>query len=137
MKMSQLKMAIREVVREEIRLGLKEILNENKVPKKQPPKDETFSQNPIINEVLNETNKEEWETLGGTKFTSNRMNDLVGGYADLMNGGTQPQQVNPNQRIAELGGNPDKVPEITKNAMTRDYRDLMKAMDKKKQQKTG
>ena len=135
MKMSQLKMAIREVVREEIRLGLKEILNENKVPKKQPPKAESFSKNPIINEVLNETNKEEWETLGGTQFTSDRMNDLVGGYADLMNGGTQ--EVNPNQRVAELGGNPEKVPEITKNAMTRDYSDLMKAIDKKKQQKTG
>ena len=32
MKMSQLKMAIREVVREEIRLGLKEIIGELKQP---------------------------------------------------------------------------------------------------------
>ena len=38
MKMSQLKMAIREVVREEIRLGLKEVIGEVKKQTVQKPK---------------------------------------------------------------------------------------------------
>ena len=50
MKMSQLKMAIREVVREEIQLGLKEIIGElkqptNEVVRKTPPKKQKFSKN--------------------------------------------------------------------------------------------
>ena len=59
MKMSQLKMAIREVVREEIRLGLKEIIGELKQPTKstngvshKPPKKQDFSKNKVLNDVL-------------------------------------------------------------------------------------
>ena len=123
MKMSQLKMVIREVVREEIRLGLKELLGEVKqqptqqLQKPPKPKQKKFSNNPVINEVLNETQSEEWETMGGTKFTSERMGDLMGGaYSDLMNS-------NPEAPVTVDGQQPD--------FLKKDYRELMKAVDKK------
>ena len=62
MKMSQLKMVIREVVREEIRLGLKEILGGAKKQPVQKPKlkqKQHYSKNPILNEVLNNTETEQ------------------------------------------------------------------------------
>ena len=138
MKMSQLKMVIREVVREEIRLGLKEVLGEVKrKPIQKPKQKQTYSKNPILNEVLNETQTEEWETMGGTKYTSERMNELIGGsYADMMN--DTPQQPNIDNRVREMGANPNSVPkEVKDNIFNKDYRELMKAVDKKKQQKMG
>ena len=141
MKMSQLKMAIREVVREEIRIGLKEIIGElkqptNEVVRKTPPKKQKFSKNPILNEVLNETQADEWETMGGSKFTSERMNELMGGsYSDMMNGN---QPVNADAEVAAMGKNPEAIPDKVKdNIFNKDYSSLMKAIDKKKQQKTG
>ena len=125
MKMSQLKMVIREVVREEIRLGLKDILGEVKkqptqqVQKPKPPKPKKFSNNPVLNEVLNETQTDEWETMGGKKFTSDRMGELMGGaYSDLMNN-------NPEAPVTVDGQ--------TADFLKKDYRQLMKAVDKKKQ----
>jgi hypothetical protein len=125
MKMSQLKMAIREVVREEIRIGLKEIIGElkqptNEVVGKTPPKKQNLSKNPVLNEVLNETVADGWETMGEEKFTSERMNELVGGsYSDLMNG-------NPDKTVSVDGQTPD--------FLKKDYRAVMNAIDKKKQQ---
>ena len=122
MKMSQLKMVIREVVREEIRLGLKEILGEVRqqpVKKPQPKQKQTYSKNPVLNEVLNETQSDEWETMGGKKFTSDRMSELMGGaYSDLMNN-------NPEAPVTVDGQ--------TADFLKKDYRKLMKAVEKKKQ----
>jgi hypothetical protein len=126
MKISQLKMIIREVVREEIRLGLKDIIGEIKQPiqseqiikKSKPPKKQNYSKNPILNEMLNETAKDEWETMGGTTFTSEKMNDVMGGaYSDLMN-------KNKEAPITVDGKQPD--------FLKKDYRELMKAVDKKR-----
>ena len=139
MKKSELKMMIREVVREEIRLALKEVIGGSKqqIKKPQPPKKQSYTKNPVLNEVLNETQTEEWETMGGTKFTSDRMGELMGGsYADMMNG-TQ-QQPNVDNRVREMGANPQSVPkEVKDNIFNKDYSELMKAIDKKKQQKIG
>ena len=128
MKMSQLKMAIREVVREEIRIGLKEIIGEMKQPRNEsvvkpkpekPREPQEFSKNPILNEVLNETDASGWDTMGGEKFTSERMNELVGGnYKDLMNG---------NQSTATGVTVDGQQPDFLK----KDYRKLMQAVDKK------
>jgi len=135
MKKSELKMMIREVVREEIRLALKEVIGGSKqqIKKPQPPKKQSYTKNPVLNEVLNETQADEWETMGGTEFTSDRINELVGGsYADMMNG--QPQQPNVDSRVREMGANPTSVPkEVKDNIFNKDYSELMKAIDKKKQ----
>jgi hypothetical protein len=133
MKMSQLKMAIREVVREEIQIGLKEIIGELKQPTQimtgatgeirrntKPPKKQKLSNNPVLNEVLNETAVDEWETMGGTQYTSERMNELVGGsYSDMMAGNQpQPSGVTVDGQTADF--------------LQKDYRELMKAVDNKK-----
>ena len=70
MKMSQLKMVIREVVREEIRLGLKEVIGGVKkqpLQKPEPKQKQNYSKNPILNEVLS----------GETKDTQHRLAPAV------------------------------------------------------------
>ena len=134
MKKSELKMMIREVVREEIRLALKEVIGGSKqqIKKPQPPKKQSYTKNSVLNEVLNETNADEWETLGGETFTSNRMSELLGGSTE------QPQQPNIDQRVAEMGANPASIPkEVKDNIFNKDYSGLMKAIDEKQKQKNG
>ena len=128
MKMSQLKMAIREVVREEIRLGLKELIGEVKKQPVQKPKSQkkqNYTKNSVLNEVLNDTSAEDWETMGGTTYTSERMGELVGdNYKDLMKDDSE----NANGSLAaEMGVNPTDAPDFLK----KDYRAVMKAIDKK------
>ena len=135
MKMSQLKMVIREVVREEIRLGLKEVIGAAKkqpVQKPKPKQKQNYTKNAVLNEVLNETNTEDWETMGGTTYTSERIDELVGDkYGDLM----KDDSGNANGSLAiEMGVNPD---DPSAAFLKKDYRELMKAVDKKKQQKMG
>tara|TARA_Y100000034_G_scaffold71901_1_gene86741 strand:- start:29 stop:466 length:438 start_codon:yes stop_codon:yes gene_type:complete len=130
MKMSQLKMVIREVVREEIRLGLKEILGEIKkqpIQKPKLPKKQSYSKNPVLNEVLNETQTDdEWKTMGGEKYTSERMGEIMGNsYKDLMN----DDSGNANGSLAaEMGVNPN---DPAAAFLKKDYRELMNAVDKK------
>jgi hypothetical protein len=130
MKMSQLKMVIREVVREEIRMGLQEVLGGVKkqpVQKLKPKKEQHYSKNPILNEVLNDTSTDDWETMGGTEYTSDRMGELVGNsYKNLMNGDSG----NPNGSLAaEMGVSPD---DPSAAFLKKDYRAIMDAVEKKK-----
>ena len=137
MKTSQLKMIIREVVREEIRLGLQEIIGDMKQPKKQVSQPvrkrkvvekQEFSKNPIINQVLNETaQNEEWDTMGGEKYTSDKMGDVLkSSYGKMM---ASNDNDNPNGTLAaEMGVNPN---DPAAAFLKKDYRAVMKAVDKK------
>ena len=141
MKKSELKMMIREIVREEVALTMKEVIKEiiggkpqlQSQPKSKPKK-KHYSKNKVLNDVLNETamgdRSEEWETMGGTKYTSDRLIESMGNsYGDMMNGNQKP---NADTMVRSMGGNPDAVGDTLKNALTRDYSELVKAMDKKK-----
>ena len=65
--------------------------------------------------ILEELN--EWKTLGGGKFDSSKINDVMGGaYGDMMN-------KNPNISVSVEGQSPD--------FLKKDYRAVMKAIDKK------
>ena len=71
----------------------------------------------------------EWETLGGSTYTSDRINEVVGdSYTDMMNGSGEQ---NADALVKSMGGDPNTVGDTLKNALTRDYSDLMKAIDKK------
>ena len=71
---------------------------------------------------------EEWKTMGGGTYDSSRAGEvLASSYGNLMN-----EKPSGDQMVASMGGNPNTVDDATKNALTRDYRGLMKAMDKKK-----
>ncbi len=96
-KKKNIKTIIRQIVREEVAMAIKEVITELRQPtqsKPQPKKiveKKSFTKNSVLNDVLNETAQDDgWKTMGGGKFDSSRMNELVGGqYGDMMNG-TQP-----------------------------------------------
>ena len=141
MKKSELRMVVREIVREEVALTMKEVIKEvvsgkSQSQTKPKPKSKYYSKNKVLNEVLNETamtDKDDgWETLGGSTYTSDKINEVVGSsYADMMNGGEKPSVPNADTLVKSMGGDPNVVSDTLKNALTRDYSDLMKAMDKK------
>ena len=96
-KKPNIKTIIRQIVREEVAMAIKEVITELRQPtqsQSQPKKiveKKSFSSNSVLNDVLNETAQDgDWKTLGGGEFTTDRMNELVGKqYGDMMNG-TQP-----------------------------------------------
>ena len=93
-KKPNIKTIIRQIVREEVAMAIKEVVTELKQPtqsKSQPKKiveKKSFTNNSVLNDVLNETAQDDdWKTLGDGQYTSDRMNELVGGqYGDMMNG---------------------------------------------------
>jgi len=148
-----IKEAVRAVVREELQeaLGEKSLTKENiahgmnlvdlqNAPKnpheqgtqKTKREDFTFSKDPVLNKILNETAhaKDEWKTMGDKTF--NRTDAMAGlaskmGYGDMQSG-TKPtaQQMIPKDRQHV------PVDASLEKALTRDYSALVKAMDKKK-----
>jgi len=99
-KKPNIKTIIRQIVREEVAMAIKEVITELKQPIESQPKPQkkivekkSFTSNSVLNDVLNETAQDDgWKTLGGGEYTSDRMNELVSGqYGDMMN--QQPQVV--------------------------------------------
>jgi len=124
------KKTIRQIVREEVAMAIKEVITELKKPvptKPMTPKKRTqnssFTSNKVLNDVLNETaNGDDWKTLGGSEFTSDRMNELVGGqYGDMMK--NTPQQVPSSDPMSQF--------------LNKDYREVLKKTDEKQKQKYG
>jgi len=130
MKKTELRMMVRKIVREEVAASIKEVIDEIKkpsIPSKQikqiSDKNGTYTKNPILNKVLNETAKsEEWKTMGEQTYTTDNMNDVLAkSYGDMMNDGSN------NNLAAEMGVNPNNAPDF----LVKDYRSIMKAIDKK------
>ena len=130
-KKPNIKTIIRQIVREEVAMAIKEVITELKQPTKttklMTPKKRTqnssFTSNKVLNDVLNETAQDgDWKTLGGGEFTSDRMNELVGKqYGDMMN--TSPQQVPSSDPMSQF--------------LNKDYREVLKKTDEKQKQKYG
>ena len=124
-KKQSMRTVIRQIVREEVAMAIQEVITELKKPtpttKPMTPKkraqNSSFTSNKVLNDVLNETAQDgDWKTLGGGEFTTDRMNELVGGqYGDMMN----------NNSDVSVDGQ-------TADFLTKDYRSVMKAIDKKK-----
>ena len=115
------KKTIRQIVREEVAMAIHEVIKELKQPTlsskpSKPIQEKHYSKNSVLNDVLNETAQGgDWKTLGGGEFTTDRMNDIVGkSYGDMMN-----------------GAQPLAVDGQTADFLKKDYRGLMKAIDKK------
>ena len=98
-KKPNIKTIIRQIVREEVAMAIKEVITELRQPTQSQPQQKkvtekkSYTSNSVLNDVLNETAQDgEWKTMGGSEFTTDRMNELVGkNYGDMMN--QQPQQV--------------------------------------------
>ena len=139
MKASKLVSLIKEVVKQEVKKQVTDILiNETNIPKtksvvkRKKVKEQKFTDNPTLNKILNETaqQQEEYPTLGGRTFDSSRATELLG-YGRLGNDEVK-REVAAASTIKSAGMNPDAAPEHLKDALTRDYSGLMNAIDKKK-----
>ena len=139
MKSNKLVSLIKEVVKQEVEKQITDILiNETNIPKTKPVvkkkvKEQKFTDNPMLNQILNETaqQQEEYPTLGGGTFDSSRMTEMLG-YGGGLGNKEVKREVAAASTMKSAGMNPEAAPEHLKNALTRDYSDLIKAIDKKK-----
>ena len=127
-KKTNIKTIIRQIVREEVAMAIGEVITELKQPTQSQPKPQKkivekkqYTENSVLNDVLNETAMDdEWKTMGGGKFDSSRMNELVGGqYGDMMN--------NQSPTISVDGQTPD--------FLKKDYREVLKKSEEKSKMK--
>ena len=127
-KKPNIKTIIRQIVREEVAMAIKEVITELKQPIESQPQPKkivekkSFTSNSVLNDVLNETAQDgDWKTLGGGEFTTDRMNELVGRqYGDMMNG-TQPV--------------PSSDP--MSQFLNKDYSEVLKKSEEKSKMKSG
>ena len=143
MKKKELRLIIRSIVREEVQMALKKELTEVFKSLKSKPITETkrrvvkkrkqkqLAKDPVLNQILNETiggvpqGEEEYPTMGGKTYDSSNMASLMG-YGNV--GEDRAEQT-----IQQMGIPSESVPDDVKNALTKDYSAVMKAIDKKKQ----
>ena len=145
MKKSDFKFMIRKIVREEVAMAIQEVITELKQPtqqvsqpkpkqKKKMVEKKSYTSNSVLNDVLNETANDEWKTMGGEKYTSNKMNDVLRGqYGDMMSGGNvnvAPQTDINNRPVTN-------VPDHLMNAFTKDYSKTLKAIEKHSNKSRG
>ena len=137
---------IREVVKREVQKEVQKIFIKEESSKKlsdmvsevttevsEPIEEKHYTKNQALNKVLNETvalsksQKEEYPSVGGGVFDTNRMSELMGyGKTDDVK-----RDMVAADTLKKAGKSVNDVPEAVTNALTRDYSDLMKALDKK------
>ena len=125
-KKTNMRQVIRQIVREEVAMAIQEVITELKKPTKpMTPKKRTqnssFTSNKVLNDVLNETANGDWETLGGGDFTTERMNELVGGQYSNMMKDTPQQAVPSNDPMSQF--------------LNKDYREVLEKSEEKSKQK--
>ena len=132
-KKTNIRTLIRGIVREEVAMAIQEVITELKQPtqqvsqpkpKKKIVEKKQYTKNSILNEVMNETAMDDsYKTMGEGTYTTDRMNEVLGqSYGDMMNN-------NSNVPVAVDGKTPD--------FLKKDYRSLMKKVDKVSKQKRG
>ncbi len=141
MKKTELKTIIREIVRKEVRIELRKFLKESKQAKlkQKSIKEKTpiaYTKNKVLNKVLNETANasDDWETLGGKTLTTDSMQSILQkNYSDIIESpGNSNSNMIDSKMVSDTGVSPDQMPDYIKNALTRDYSELMGSIDKKK-----
>ena len=144
MKQGKLVSLIKEVVKQEVKKQITDILiSETNIPKTKPVvkkkkvEEKKYTDNPTLNKILNETAQnptEEYPTIGGGTFDSSRATELLG-YGSSLGNDEIKREVAAATTMRDAGINPEAAPEHLKNALTRDYSGLMNAIDKKKKGK--
>ena len=144
MKSNKLVSLIKEVVKQEVKKQITDILiNETNIPKTKPVvkkkkvEEKKYTDNPTLNKILNETAQnptEEYPTIGGGTFDSSRATELLGYGTDLGNDEIK-REVAAATTMRDAGINPEAAPDHLKDALTRDYSGLMNAIDKNKKGK--
>ena len=148
MNKKQFMKIITEVVRREVKKEVQKILIKEEtshqladvIPEVSEPKQKVeYTKNKSLNDVLNETvgltksekQNGEYPTLGGGAFDTSRMSELMGyGKSEDMK-----RDMVAVDTIKKAGKSVEEIPDHVTNALTRDYSTLMKAIDKKKENK--
>lgn len=154
-KTTKLLSLIKEIVRQEVKKevqqifineGIKSIaknisLKEESVmevlPKRKPiPKKETqYTKNPMLNNILNETangsEMEEYPTMGGGTFDSTKMAQAMG-YGGMLGSAEEKRKMAAIQTAQKIGADTsNKAVQDVMSDLTKDYRGVMKALDKR------
>ena len=154
-KTSKLVSLIKEIVRQEVQKEVREIfikegmksmaqqstLVEDKVievlPKrKSKPKEKvTYTKNPVLNDILNETatagEMDEYPTMGGEIFDSSKMAEAMG-YGNMMGDAESRRKAAAIQTAQAAGANTsNKAVQDVMSNLTKDYSGVMKALKKR------
>ena len=117
---------------------------EEPIRKKQvkPKKEINYTSNKALNKVLNETaggvpqgDGGGYETMGGGIYDSSKVNEILVRETGLGNSESvkeKKREIAAVDSIKKAGVSVDQVPDHVTNALTRDYSDVMKAIDQKK-----
>ena len=152
-KSQKLVTLIREIVRQEVQKEVKKIfISEGvkamsqktdsipevlpkPVPKKSKPKEVSYTKNPTLNKILNETAQsqefEEYPTMGDKTYTTSNMVEALGYGGTPLGTDEAKREIGAVQTAQSVGVNPKDVPEEVMGALTKDYRGVMNALKKK------
>jgi hypothetical protein len=109
--------------------------------KTKPKKEINYTSNKALNKVLNETvggvpqGEGGYETMGGGVYDTSKINDVLVGSTGLGNSEgakERKREIAAVDSIKKAGVSVDQVPDHVQNALTRDYSDVMKAINNKK-----
>ena len=144
---------IREIVKQEVQKEVKKILisegakaisnNINDVPevlskpvpKKSEVKEVSYTKNPTLNKILNETAQKdefaEYPTMGGGTFDSTKMAQAIG-YGNVLGDAESRRKISAVQTAQSAGVDPNSpaVQDVMSN-LTKDYSGVMKALKKR------
>ena len=150
-KKNKLVKMLREIIKREVQKEVKKIffsegmkVPSNKIvndvpevlPKPKNREEVSYTKNPMLNKVLNETAQqnemEEYPTMGGGTFDSTKMAQAIG-YGNTMGSAEDKRKMGAIQTAQAAGvDTSNKAVQDVMGDLTRDYRDVMKAIDKKK-----
>jgi len=144
---------IREIVKQEVQKEVRKILisegakaisnNVNDVPevipkpvpRKSKPEEVSYTKNPTLNKILNETARgeefEEYPTMGNKTFDSTRMADAMG-YGGMAGSAEEKRKMGAMQTAQAAGvDTSNKAVQDVMSDLTKDYRGVMNALKKK------
>jgi hypothetical protein len=144
---------IREIVKQEVQKEVRKILisegakaisqNTNgvpevipkPVPKKSKPKEVSYTKNPTLNKILNETAQseefDEYPTMGGKTFDSSKMAEAMG-YSGMMGSAEEKRKMGALQTAQAAGvDTSNKAVQDVMQDLTKDYSGVMNALKKK------
>ena len=107
------------------------------LPKRKPKPQEkvTYTKNPVLNDILNETanagEMDEYPTMGGGTFDSTKMAQAIG-YGNVLGDAESRRKISAVQTAQSAGVDPNSpaVQDVMSN-LTKDYSGVMKALKKR------
>jgi len=144
---------IREIVKQEVQKEVRKILisegakaisnNVNDVPEvipkpvpqKSKPEEVSYTKNPTLNKILNETARgdefEEYPTMGNKTFDSTKMAEAMG-YGGIAGSAEDKRKMGAMQTAQAAGADTsNKAVQDVMQDLTKDYRGVMNALKKK------